>query len=157
MHIELVNIQDATPIYNRKAIMIRAWEIMQNRPYNKTNMRYAMYQAWDEAKKQAKTALDAFKAMSERRSDAIRTQIALLQNKPFSMDISKREAELKAELAKIEAPTGPNPTTPAPAAALAVPKTKRDLINATGGELVVVDFTKKDERPRTTHVFKLAA
>ena len=95
MHISTKDFKNAKPVYDRSAIMKRAWEIVRKTRYNLINMRYAMYQAWSEAKRAAMTASQQFHAR-------ISESIAVIENKSRLTDTDyTRIAELKHQLKAI--------------------------------------------------------
>ena len=61
-------------MFNKSQIMKRAWEIVSRGRYNLINMRYAMCQAWAEAKRALLTAKEAAQL-------AMRSSIAVIENK----------------------------------------------------------------------------
>ena len=98
---------DAQPIYDIRVIMKAAHEsVRMLRRCGFTDDSYAVMFAdrlayqWSEAKRIAR---EAFLTTAQRRSAQIRKHIALLQNKPWGVDISRRENELKTELAALAA------------------------------------------------------
>ncbi len=84
--------QTTTPIYNLSAIMHRAWAIMSDRPYSRINMRYALYQAWAEAKAAARTE-------QEQRTHELCVSLTVMENKthPSAVDYQSIET-LQSEL-----------------------------------------------------------
>jgi hypothetical protein len=98
---------NAEPVYDIRAIMKAAHESVKLlRRCGFTDDSYAVMFAdrlayeWQEAKRIAR---EAFLSVSQRRVVEIRKHIALLQNKPWGVDISRRENELKTELAALAA------------------------------------------------------
>ncbi len=98
---------NAQPIYDIRAIMKAAHESVRSlRKCGFNDESYAVMYAdrlayqWSEAKR---IASEALLTHAQRRSTQIRKHIALLQNKPWGVDISRRENELKTELATLTA------------------------------------------------------
>ena len=81
-------------MFNKSQIMKRAWEIVSKVRYSLINMRYAMYQAWAEAKRALLTAKEAAQL-------AIRSSIAVIENKSrLSASDYQRINTLRGQLAE---------------------------------------------------------
>ena len=128
------------PTYNRRQIMLRAWELVKRLNGWETRLafelRRALWRAWSEAKEAVRKA-----GMSE--TDRIRESLSLMENK----DRWSRADYDKAEKLRADLRTAQDHEK-----AETVYAEKRALIAAAAGRFCSVTFTKKDGTERTIRV-----
>ncbi|QDL91009.1 hypothetical protein FDP22_03930 [Paroceanicella profunda] len=131
--------------YNRTAIMAQAWaEYRSTWPasvYRFCRYEFATYlrRAWVEARAVARLLTVPAEAR-EARAVAIRAELAGLADKSFRVNIAQRGAELRRELARLEAVKARDFSE------------MTSLIHSAGGRFCAVRFVKKDGTLRTMRI-----